>query len=61
MVESYTVNSDFFRGGFIFSKLPSLVKIKTSQNGEITLSFADVSKSCPSHKFLMWQICLLTQ
>ena len=49
-----------FRDGFIFAKLHSFVKIKLSQNGEITLSFTDIGKSCSSHKFLTWQICLLT-
>ena len=34
------------------------MKIKPLQNGEITLSFTDVCKSCPCHKSLMWQICL---
>ena len=38
----------------------SFVKIKPSQNAKITLSFTDVDKSCPSHEFLTWQICLLT-
>ena len=31
------------------------VKIKSSQNGEITLSFTDIGKSCPSSDFLMSQ------
>ena len=35
------------------------MKIKPSQNGEITLLFTDIGKSCPSRKFLMGQICLL--
>ena len=38
----------------------SFVKIKPSRNGDITLSFTDIGKSCPSHDFLTWQICLLT-
>ena len=29
----------------------SFVKIEPSKNGEITKSFTDVGKSCPSHKF----------
>ena len=33
----------------------SLVKIKPSRNGEITLSFTDVGKSCHSRD-LTWQI-----
>ena len=35
------------------------MKIKSSQNAEITLSFSDVGKSCPSCDFLASQICLL--
>ena len=38
----------------------SFVKIKSSRNGEITLLCTDIGKSCPSHKFLTLQICLLT-
>ena len=38
----------------------SYVKIKSSRNGEITLFFTDISKSCPSPTFLTLQICLLT-
>ena len=44
--------------GFIFTKL-SLAKIKSSQNGEITLSFTAVGKSCSSCESLMSQICIL--
>ena len=35
-------------------------KIESSQNGEITLLFVNMAKSCLSHDFLMLQICLLT-
>ena len=35
------------------------VKIKSSRNGEITLSCTDIGKSCPSRQFLTLQICLL--
>ena len=35
-------------------------KIKPSQNGKITLSLTDIGKSCPTHKTLMSQICILT-
>ena len=35
----------------------SFVKIKSSRNGEITLSFTDIGKSYPSRDFLMSQIC----
>ena len=38
----------------------SFLKIKSSQNCEITLSFTDIEKSCPSREFLALQICLLT-
>ena len=38
----------------------SFVKIKSLQNGEITLLFTDIGKSYPSRKFLAWQIRLLT-
>ena len=47
----------------LFSQNFAYVKFrenKSSQNDETTLSFTDVSKSCPSHKFLISQICLLT-
>ena len=33
---------------------------RTLGNGEITMSFTDVGKSCPSHEFLMSQMCFLT-
>ena len=38
----------------------SFVKIKSSRNGEITQSFTDAGKSCPSREFLVSQIYLLT-
>ena len=38
--------------------MQSFVKIKSSRNGEITLSFT--SKSCLSRELLTSQICLLT-
>ena len=37
-------------------QIGSFVKTKPLQNGEITLSFTDVGKSCTSHKFLTWEI-----
>ena len=37
----------------------SFMKIIPSGNGEITLSFTDVGKSCPSLEFLTSQIFLL--
>ena len=45
-----------FREGFIFK---IFVKIKSSWNAEITLSFTDISKSCHSHEFFASQMCLL--
>ena len=38
----------------------SFVKIKSSRNGEITLSFTDLGKSYHSREFLTSQICLVT-
>ena len=38
----------------------NFMNLKSSRNGEITLSFTDAGKSCPSREFLIWQICLLT-
>ena len=38
----------------------SFVKIKTSHNGTITLSFTDTGKSRPSHDCLMSQTWLST-
>ena len=37
----------------------SLVKIKPSRNGKITLSFIYIGKSCLSGKFIISLICLL--
>ena len=52
---NHTVN---FQEGFIFTKLPiltlhmrSFVKIKSSRNVEISLSFTDVGNSCLSCEF----------
>ena len=38
----------------------SFTKINLSRNGEITLSFTGIGKSCLCVKFLTTQICLLT-
>ena len=38
----------------------SFVKIKPSRNGDITLSFTDLGKSCTVHNFFTSQACLLT-
>ena len=59
-----TVNSEIFRGFYFHetSHMRSFVKIKSLRNRDITLSFTDISKSCPSRKFLPSQVhvCLLT-
>ena len=36
----------------------SFVKIKSSRNAEITVSFTDICKSCPSREFLPSQMFL---
>ena len=38
----------------------SFVKIKSSQNGDITLWITNIGKVCPSCDFLKSQVCLLT-
>ena len=38
----------------------SFVKMKSSQNGEITLSITDIGKSCTNREFLAPQECLIT-
>ena len=38
----------------------SFVKMKSSRNAEITLSFTSIRNSWPSRDFLASQICLLT-
>ena len=48
-----------FSKGFIFAKLRSFVKIKSSRIGEITLSFTDIGISRPCHEFSRLQICVL--
>ena len=57
---SYSVNSEIFSRVYFreTSHMGSFVKIKSSQNVEITQSFTDIGKSCPSPKFLASQICL---
>ena len=56
-----TVNSENFVGVLFSqnSQMRCFVKIKHSQNGQITLSLIDVGKLCLSLKFLMCQLCLL--
>ena len=55
--EYYTVNSERF-AGTLFTR--NFVKMKPSRNGENTLSFTDIGKSCPSRILLTSQIYLLT-
>ena len=38
--------------------MPSFVKIKSSQNGEITLLFTDLDKLCHCPEFGTSQLCL---
>ena len=47
---SYT-KSQCCKFGFFFANMRSFVKIEPSLNGEITMSFTDVSKLCPSREF----------
>ena len=50
----YTVNSEIFVRVLFFTKtshMRSFVKIKPWQNGEITLTFIDMGKSCPCLDF----------
>ena len=52
-VHQITVNLEISRS-FYFretSHVRSFVKIKLSQNGDTTLSFADIGKSCTSREF----------
>ena len=52
-----TVNPEIFARVLY---LRSFVKTKPSGNDEITMSFIDIGKSCPTSEFLRSQICLLT-
>ena len=54
------VYSEFFARVLFSQNLRSFMKIKLSRNGEIRLLFTYEGKSCPSRKFLTWQMCLLT-
>ena len=57
-----TVNSEISRVFYFRETLQmrSFVKIKSSRNGETTLSFVNRAKACPSGAFSTSQICLLT-
>ena len=52
-----TVNSDIL-AKVLFSQ--SFVKVKSSRNREITLSFTDEGKSCQSLKYLRLKYVLLS-
>ena len=56
-----TVNSEILARVLFLQNflMPSFQEIKSSRNGEVTLSFTDIGKSCPSHEYLMWQILTL--
>ena len=49
-----------FREGFIFAKLRSFVKMKTSRFRAITLLFTDIGNPYHSRDFSPSQICLLS-
>ena len=40
--------------------MQSFAKVKSSQNGKITLSFTDIGKSCTSRESQTSLICILT-
>ena len=54
VVNPITVKTRKISRGLYFreaSHMRSLVQMKSSRNGEITLSFTDISESYPSHEF----------
>ena len=57
----YILSIRIFSRGFYFretSHMRSVMKVKSSRNGEFTLSFTDISKSRPSRNLFTSQICL---
>ena len=51
---TYTVNFEIFPRVFYFretSHMRSFVKIKSSRNDKITMSFVNIAKACPSRAF----------
>ena len=48
----------FITQNFSYAYMQSFAKIKPSQNGEITLKLTYIGKSCTSHKYLTWQMCI---
>ena len=57
-----TVNSEIFAKVYFreTSLMRSFAELKSSQNGEVTLSLTDIGKSCPSREFKTSLICILT-
>ena len=55
-----TVNSKIFARVLFSRNFAKFRENKISRNGEITLSFNDIGKSCPNSEFLTPQIYLLT-
>ena len=58
----YSVNSENFMRVIFLQNCPDVKfrENKSSPNCEITLSFTNGGKSCPSRECLTWQIYLLT-
>ena len=51
LIRVFYCKFDIFRDGIIFAEL-RFVKVKSSRNGENTLSFTDEGKLCHSREFL---------
>ena len=60
MVVKWTRYVNMLFARVLFSRLRSFVKIKSLRNVEISLSFADLGKSCPSRETLTSQLFLVT-
>ena len=60
MERTETLKTDQETTHTVNSEMRSFVKITSSRNGIITLSYTDICKLFLSREFLMWQICLLT-
>ena len=59
IIHLHTVNLEIF-ARVLFSHMRSFVKIKSSQNGKITLLATDIGQSYPSREIFWSQVCLLT-
>ena len=55
-VDSEIFTRVLFSQNFAYAKFREN-KVLAKSNGEITLSFVNMVKSCPSHEFIMSQIC----